>query len=67
MTPMPAPCPGDCSKNGTVTVDEILTMVHIALGNADLSTCLVGDANHDSRITIDDILVAVLKALHGCT
>jgi hypothetical protein len=73
-TPMPAAsptpthksCVGDCNSTGQVTVDELLTMVNIALGNADVSTCLAGDANHDGQVTIDEILTAVNNALNGC-
>ena len=65
-TPTPGPCVGDCSGTGTVTVDEILTMVNIALGNAQLSDCSAGDANSDGQITIDEILTAVNHALNGC-
>jgi hypothetical protein len=57
---------GNCSGNASVTVDEILTMVNIALGNADVSTCMAGDANHDGHITVDEILMAVNNALNGC-
>ena len=59
-------CTGDCDDNHTVTVDEILTMVNIALGNADISTCFAGDANVDQQITVDEILMAVNNALNGC-
>jgi hypothetical protein len=41
-------------------------MVNIALGNANLSTCVAGDANHDGEITVDEILTAVNNALNGC-
>jgi len=64
-TPTPS-CAGDCDGRGTVTVDEILTMVNIALGNAPVTTCEAGDANHDGQITIDEILTAVNNALNGC-
>jgi hypothetical protein len=47
-------------------VDEILTMVNIALGNADVDACLAGDAYHDGQIAIDEILTAVNNALNGC-
>jgi len=47
-------------------VDEILTLVNIALSNANLSTCVAGDANHDGQITVDEILTAVNNALTGC-
>jgi hypothetical protein len=59
-------CVGDWGGDGTVTVDEILTMVNIALGNLDVSACLAGDANADNQITIDEILAAVNNALNGC-
>ncbi len=59
-------CVGDCNADGQVTVDELLTMVNIALGNASVSDCLPGDGNGDGLITIDEILVAVRNALDGC-
>lgn len=65
LTPTPT-CVGDCNGDGQVTVDDILTMVNIALGNANISTCLAGDANHDGQITVDEILTAVDNALNGC-
>ncbi|MFI5394500.1 MAG: hypothetical protein ACHQ9S_03110 [Candidatus Binatia bacterium] len=65
--PTPVPCIGDCNGNGSVTVDEILTMVNIALGNTPLSACTAGDGNCDGRITVDEILTAVNAALNGCT
>ena len=66
-TPTSTPlCVGDCNSSTDVTVDELLTMVNIALGNADVSACMAGDANHDEQITIDEILAAVNNALNGC-
>ena len=59
-------CVGDCGVDGQVTVDEILTMVNIALGTADMSMCTTGDATHDGHITVDEILTAVNYALQGC-
>jgi hypothetical protein len=64
---VPSACVGDCSNDRSVTVDELLTMVNIALGNADISACDAGDANHDGQITIDEILTAVNNALNGCS
>jgi hypothetical protein len=58
-------CVGDCDSGGTVTVDEILTMVNTALSNGDVSVCSAGDANQDGSITIDEILTAVNNALTG--
>jgi cysteine-rich repeat protein len=61
-----SPCVGDCGNDGTVTIDEILTMVNIALGNADVSDCEADDANHSGTITVAEILTAVNNALNGC-
>ncbi len=71
-TPTPTPpatsvtCVGDCDGNGMVTVDELLTVVNIALGEADVSTCSAGDANQDGHITVNEVLSAVNSALNGC-
>jgi hypothetical protein len=77
-TPLPSPpptptatspppvCVGDCGGDGLVTVDELLTMVNIALGNAPLAECQAGEANADGQITVDEILTAVNNALNGC-
>ena len=64
--PTTATCVGDCGTDGSVTVDEILTLVNIARGNAQLSKCSAGDANSDGQITVDEILTAVNNALNGC-
>jgi hypothetical protein len=59
-------CSGNCNADPQVTIDGILTMVNIALGNAPVSDCLAGDANGDSHTTVDEILTAVNNALNGC-
>jgi len=67
------PCVGDCSGDGTVTIDELIRMVNIALGTGPLCAgddgagCLSGDANCDCQITVDDIIRAVNNSLNGCT
>jgi subtilase family serine protease len=60
------PCVGDCNNDGTVDVDEILTMVNVALGNAHVDICPAGVADHDAEITVDEILTAVNNVLNGC-
>jgi len=42
--PAAAACVGDCSGNGEVTVNELVTMVNIALETAPVSQCRNGDA-----------------------
>lgn len=61
-----AACVGDCDGSGDVTVNELIAMVNIALGNAPLSTCLAGDANGSGDITVNEIVQAVSSALTGC-
>jgi CSLREA domain-containing protein len=60
------PCVGDCDASGEVPVNELITMVNIALGNAPLSACTAGDADGSGDITINEIIAAVNNALDGC-
>ena len=59
-------CVGDCDGDGTVTVDEIVRMISIALGTGQISSCEGGDSNGDRGITVDEIVAAVGNALDGC-
>ena len=59
-------CVGDCGGDGTVTIDELLAGVNIALGNASLEGCTAFDTNRDKRVTVDELLSAVNRALSGC-
>ena len=61
-----AACVGDCDGSGDVTVNEIISMVNIALGSAPLSSCPVGDADGSGDITINEIIAAVNNALGVC-
>ncbi len=65
-TPVGRPCVGDCNDDQSVSIDELLALVNIAFGSANVSTCAAGDLNGDGRITIDEILTAVNAALDGC-
>lgn len=60
------PCPGDCDHHGAVTVDELLSVVDLAVGTQQGEVCTAGDIDNDGRITIDEILAAVVNALDGC-
>jgi hypothetical protein len=61
-----AGCAGDCGGDDNVTVDELLTMVNIALDSAPLTRCQGADVGADGRITVDDLVRAVNNALEGC-
>ncbi len=58
-----AACTGDCDGSVTVTVNEIISMVNIALGTAAVSSCTAADANGNGEVTIDEIIAAVNYAL----
>lgn len=59
-------CTGDCSGDGSVTVDEVLRGVNIALGTAELGGCAFFDRDLSGEVTIDEILRAVGAALATC-
>lgn len=59
----PASCVGDCNGDHQVTIDELVQMVNIALGLANLEQCPAGDADGEGGITIDEIIRAVSVAL----
>jgi len=72
LTPTIASCTGDCNAgsenaDGKVTVDEIITMVNIALELREVSACENGDADGSGTIEIPEIIAAVNNALNGCT
>jgi hypothetical protein len=59
-------CVGNCNGDGEVTVDELITMVNIALGTANVTACTAGDANSDGEVTVNEIIAGVINALTGC-
>jgi photosystem II stability/assembly factor-like uncharacterized protein len=58
-------CVGDCDGSGTVTVNEIITLVNMALGTADASACPHGVPSGGS-VDVALIIQAVNNALNGC-
>jgi hypothetical protein len=60
-------CVGDCSRDGEVTVNELIAMVNVALGAVEVSACTSGDTNSDGAISINEIITGVNNALNGCT
>ncbi|HVM97189.1 MAG TPA: dockerin type I repeat-containing protein [Candidatus Acidoferrales bacterium] len=65
-TVTPKPCLGDCNGDNEVTIDELLQMVRIALGEASVDACPAGDADGDGTISIDAVILAVNNTLNGC-
>jgi hypothetical protein len=63
----PQACAGDCNGDDKVTVNELVTLVNIALDNGSVAACPSGDVNHDNAIMINELLTAVNNALNGCS
>ncbi|MBI1816797.1 MAG: SMP-30/gluconolactonase/LRE family protein [Deltaproteobacteria bacterium] len=59
-------CVGDCDGGHTVTVEELVKGVNIALGIAPLTDCDAFDANNDSEVTVEELVTAVSSALNEC-
>ncbi len=64
-SPGPPPCTGDCNDDGQVTVDELLTVAAITLGNAPPSQCLNGIPS-GAQANISLIIQAGNNTLSGC-
>ena len=65
-TATPIGCVGDCNNGGTVTVDEIIKGVNIALGDATLGTCPQFAVDDSGTVTINALIIAVNNLLNGC-
>jgi hypothetical protein len=61
----PPGCVGDCDGSGDVTVNELIILVSIALGNAQASACLRGIPS-GAEVNVALLIQAVNSALNGC-
>lgn len=59
-------CNGDCNGDGTLTVDELVRIVAIALGERPVSDCATADVSGEGLVTVEEIIVATQYALGGC-
>jgi hypothetical protein len=59
-------CAGDCGSDGRVTVDELVTVVGVTLGNVDAFTCPAADVDASGAVSVGEVVVAVAAALGGC-
>jgi len=67
VTVLPGPaCAGDCSRDGTVSVDELITAVGIALGGESLLACPSAASSCSADIGVADLVSAVNAGLVGC-
>src|SRR5262245_7421282 len=63
-----AQCVGDCDNSNTVTVNELVTGVNIALDRANISTCPSFDADSSDTVTVNELVTGVNNLLRDlCT
>jgi hypothetical protein len=65
-SPVNGPCAGDCDNSGQVLINEVITMVNIALGTLGADACGNGDTSRNSGIEVSEIVAAVNSVLLGC-
>jgi len=58
-------CAGDCGGTGVVAVNDLITLVSRALGNAPESACANGIRNA-TQVSISLIIQAMNNALNTC-
>jgi hypothetical protein len=63
---MPPSCVGDCAGADTVVIDDVVTLVNIALGSAQASACPDGGLPLGGEVDVAVIVQAVTNALNGC-
>jgi hypothetical protein len=59
-------CAGDCGSDGTVTVNELIVGVNMALGTAGAGQCAAFDSSGDGKVTVNELVAAVSSLLNGC-
>jgi hypothetical protein len=60
------PCVGDCDHGGTVTINELITGVNIALGSLPVTACPAFE-NAQETVDIAQLIKAVDVALNECS
>jgi hypothetical protein len=60
------PCPGDCNDDGQADLDEIIRIINVALGLAELGPCSPADADGNGQLSIDELVAAVASGVTSC-
>src|SRR5512145_1349998 len=60
------PCLGDCNRDDTLTVSELVTGVNMALGRLAVEFCPEFDPSGDEQVAVNELVAAVYNALSGC-
>lgn len=64
--PCRQPCTGDCDQNCEVRINELISGVNIAQDSLLLAECTAVDANGDAQARVNELILAVNRALRGC-
>jgi hypothetical protein len=56
---------GDCNRDFSVRIEELVVGVGMALDESPLSACAAFDRNHDDDVSVDELVPAVDAALNG--
>lgn len=62
----PPACTGDCDGDESVSVDELIVAVRIALGDLPPTRCGTLDRDRDGVVSVDALVAAVANSLSGC-
>ena len=49
-----------------MTIDELLRAVGVALDLSPTDACAAADADRNARVSVDELIQAVNRALNGC-
>lgn len=60
-------CLGDCNRDRVVAVDELVTIVNIALDDTLIARCARGDLDGNGQIAVGEVITVVKQALRGCS
>jgi cysteine-rich repeat protein len=65
----PGQCIGDCQHNFVQVVDisDLVTGVNVALGQLPIRRCRKLDVNRNGYASVDELVVAVINSLTGCS
>jgi 6-phosphogluconolactonase (cycloisomerase 2 family) len=61
-----ATCACDCDEGGSVTIDELVTSVTIALAENEVRQCAAADADGNGKVQVNDLILGVNAALGEC-
>jgi hypothetical protein len=62
---LPPACVGDCDGDQSVSINELIMAINLAL-DAAMPPCAAADDNGDGVIGVEELVLAVRNALDGC-